>query len=235
MPHAILLKYPGTNCDAETARALEMVGFTTDIVPIAVATTSDVEKSQLVVFSGGFSYGDYVMSGRLAQLVTGSRLGDAIHRHHERGGFTFGICNGFQILTKMGILPQGSLIDNASERFVCRWAHLRVQNSSSPYLQGMPETFELPVAHAEGRFVTLDGDAEAYLAQGNVALTYEENFNGSTLAIAGLQDASGRAFGLMPHPERFIRKEHHYDPDWNGSAEYGWGYWMFRSLAQSMS
>lgn len=235
MPHAILLKYPGTNCDVETSRALELVGFTTDIVPIAVASRADIEKAQLVMFSGGFSYGDYVMSGRLAQLVTESRLGDAIHKHHDRGGFTFGICNGFQILTKLGILPKGSLIDNSSERFVCRWAKLRVQNPTSPYLQGLPEAFELPVAHAEGRLVTFQGDAETYLANGNVALTYEENFNGSTLAIAGLQDASGRAFGLMPHPERFIEKKHHYDPDWNPSEKHGWGYYMFRSLANQLA
>ena len=85
MPHATLLKYPGTNCDVETARALQLVGFTTAIVPIADATRGDVEKSQLLMFSGGFSYGDYVMSGRLAQLVTESKLGDAIQQHHHRG------------------------------------------------------------------------------------------------------------------------------------------------------
>ena len=235
MPHATLLKYPGTNCDAETARALQLVGFTTAIVPIADATVADIEKSQLVTFSGGFSYGDYVMSGRLAQLVTESKLGDAIQNHHARGGYTFGICNGFQILTKLGILPTGSLIDNTSERFVCRWAKLEVKNSSSPYLQGLPDTFELPVAHAEGRFVTFAGDAETYLANGNVALTYADNFNGSTLAIAGLQDPTGRAFGLMPHPERFIQKNHHYDPDWNLTPDYGWGYYMFKSLASALA
>jgi phosphoribosylformylglycinamidine synthase subunit PurQ / glutaminase len=232
--HATLLKYPGTNCDAETARALELVGFTTSIVPIAIASINQIKQSQLVMLCGGFSYGDYVMFGRLAQLVTESKLGDAIQQHHDRGGYTMGICNGFQILTKLGILPTGSLIDNTSERFVCRWAKLNVQNSSSPYLQGLPKSFELPVAHAEGQFVTFPGDAESYLANGNVTLTYEENFNGSTLAIAGLQDSSGRAFGLMPHPERFIQKNHHYDPDWNEAEDYGWGYHMFKSLASSI-
>ena len=202
---------------------------------IADATVAEIEKSQLVMFSGGFSYGDYVMSGRLAQLVTESKLGDAIQNHHARGGFTFGICNGFQILTKLGILPTGSLIDNTSERFVCRWAKLQVKNTSSPYLQGLPAEFELPVAHAEGRFVTFPGDAETYLANGNVALTYADNFNGSTLAIAGLQDPTGRAFGLMPHPERFIQKNHHYDPDWNGDPDHGYGYYFFRSIWREIS
>lgn len=233
MPHATLLKYPGTNCDAETARALELVGFTTSIIPIAIATSTDIKKSDLVMFSGGFSYGDYVMSGRLAQLVTESKLGDAIQVHHARGGYTMGICNGFQILTKLGILPSASLIDNVSERFVCRWAGLKVNHANSPYLQGLPSEFELPAAHAEGRFVTLSDDANHYLSTGNAALTYTDNYNGSTNAIAALQDDSGRAFGLMPHPERFILKNHHYDPDWNAAQE-PWGLQMFRSLAKNI-
>lgn len=238
--HATILYYPGTNCEAETARALQLVGFSTSVVPIAEAQRRDIEQSQLVMLAGGFSYGDYVMSGRLAQLVTQSQLGDALVQHHERGGFTMGICNGFQILTKLGLLPTGSLIDNVSERFVCRWAQLNVVSRSSPYLQGLPESFELPVAHAEGRFVAPDGMAEHYVAQGLAALTYADNYNGSQHAIAALQDATGRAFGLMPHPERFLFKRHHYDPDWsdgNAAASepaMGWGYRMFRSVAQAI-
>ncbi len=241
--HATILYYPGTNCDAETARALQLVGFSTSVVPIAEAERSHIERSQLVMLAGGFSYGDYVMSGRLAQLVTQSQLGDALVRHHEGGGFTMGICNGFQILTKLGLLPTASLIDNVSERFVCRWAQLNVVNPTSPYLQGLPARFELPVAHAEGRFVAPPGMAEQYVAQGLAALTYQDNYNGSQQAIAALQDATGRAFGLMPHPERFVFKRHHYDPDWNGhvggaaAAEegHGWGYAMFRSVAQAIA
>ena len=106
MPHALLLKYPGTNCDVETARALNAAGFSTQVQPIATATPAHVAKAQLVVFSGGFSYGDYVMSGRLAQLETERFLGDALQKHFDNGGFLFGICNGFQILTKLGILPK---------------------------------------------------------------------------------------------------------------------------------
>ena len=124
MPHALLLKYPGTNCDVETERALRAAGFTTQVQPIATATQQHVDKAQLVVFSGGFSYGDYVMSGRLAQLETERFLGDALHKHHANGGFLFGICNGFQILTKLGILPKASLIWNKSERFECMWDKL---------------------------------------------------------------------------------------------------------------
>lgn len=234
MPHALLLKFPGTNCDAETARALQVAGFTTRIQPIATATKKHVDDSQLIVLSGGFSYGDYVTSGRLAQLETERFLGDALREHHANGGFLFGICNGFQILTKLGILPKASLIDNVTERFVCRWVGLKKIASNSPFLQGLPDEFELPAAHAEGRLVTLPGDAERYMKDGLVALTYADNYNGSTEAIAGLQDPTGRAMGMMPHPERFIHPKHHYDPDWNGDAKWGWGYYFFKSLADNI-
>lgn len=234
MPHALLLKFPGTNCDVETARALELAGFTTQVRPIAVATLDDVKKARLVVLSGGFSYGDYVTSGRLAQLETERFLGDALKEHHANGGYLFGICNGFQILTKLGILPKASLIDNVTERFVCRWAGLHKVAQNSPFLQGLPDDFELPAAHAEGRLVTARGDAEQFMKDGLVALTYSDNYNGSTLAIAGLQDATGRALGMMPHPERFVFPKHHYDPDWNGHPTYGWGYFFFRSLADNI-
>ena len=132
MPHALLLKYPGTNCDVETERALRAAGFSTQIQPIATATPEHVAKSQLVVLGGGFSYGDYVTSGRLAQLETERFLGDALQRHHAGGGMLLGICNGFQILTKLGILPDSSLIDNKKERFECVWAKLvKVAKNSS--------------------------------------------------------------------------------------------------------
>jgi phosphoribosylformylglycinamidine synthase I len=229
-PHALLLKYPGTNCDAETARALEAVGFSAEVVPISKATNGLFERAHLVVLSGGFSYGDYVMAGRLAQLETELRLGDTLRDFRNRGGYLLGICNGFQILTKLGLLPEGSLIHNTSGRFICRWAELRKQNDDNPFLQDLPERFELPVAHAEGRFVAPDGLCEEYLARGLVALTYGEDINGSSCAIAGIQDESGRVLGLMPHPERFLFRAHHYDPDWDGDDEWGWGYYFFRSI-----
>ena len=139
-PHALLLKFPGTNCDEETARALECVGFTTDVQPIAVAdATAPLDGTDLVVLSGGFSYGDYVMAGRLAQLEIERRLGDALHGFHNAGGHLLGICNGFQILTKLGILPAGSLVHNISGRYECRWVALKKQIANSPFLSELPE------------------------------------------------------------------------------------------------
>jgi phosphoribosylformylglycinamidine synthase len=231
-PKALLLKFPGTNCDAETARALQTVGFETQVLPIALLEPHALDDAQMVVFSGGFSYGDYVMSGRFAKLATLSKLGEGLKKFVDKGGYALGICNGFQILTQLGLLPEGSLIHNTSGRFICRWAGLK-KNSASPYLSEVPDEFELPVAHAEGRFVGIEDAAGDYVKNGRAALLYTSDVNGSTHQIAGLQDETGRVFGLMPHPERFLWKQHHYDADWSG-AEHGWGYYMFRSAFAAM-
>jgi phosphoribosylformylglycinamidine synthase subunit PurQ / glutaminase len=232
MPHALIIKFPGTNCDAETARALETAGFTAEVLPIALLAPEVLQRTQLVVFAGGFSYGDYVMSGRIAQLITKHKLGEQLKTFVAQGGYAMGICNGFQILTQLDLLPRGSLIHNESGRFICRWVGLK-KNASSPYLNGLPDDFELPIAHAEGRLMTEGSDAQSYVANGRAALLYDEDINGSTAQIAALQDATGRVFGLMPHPERFIAKANHYDADW-AKAEHGWGYYMFKSVHDAM-
>jgi len=239
MPKAILLKFPGTNADAETERALQTVGFTTELIPFAVLERGHFDDADLAVFPGGFSYGDYVMAGRLAQLELTRKLGDTLQAFVARGGHVLGICNGFQILTKVGLLPAGSLVDNTSHRFQCRWVGLKNHRPDNPFLHGLPTEFELPIAHAEGRFVIDPATAQGYLDDGLVPLTYTSDVNGSTHGIAALQDATGRVFGLMPHPERFLRREHHYDQDWapveeGASAElgdtWGWGYTFFKSI-----
>ncbi len=236
-PCALLLKFPGTNCDAETARALEAVGFVTEILPVSALKPEKLVGVSLVVLSGGFSYGDYVMSGRIASLVTEQRIGDTLKDFRDNGGYLLGICNGFQILTQLDLLPSGSLVENASGRFQCQWVRLRSLAPKSPFLAQLPEEFELPIAHAEGRLVTkTPEEAEAHVKGGAAALVYAEDVNGSFGRIAGLQDESGRVFGLMPHPERFLRKRDHYDPDWQGpeEGEWGSGYWLFRSLYQAI-
>jgi phosphoribosylformylglycinamidine synthase len=229
-PHALLIKFPGTNCDAETARALEAAGFTAEVLPVALLEPASLDRAQMIVFSGGFSYGDYVMSGRMAQLITKNRLGGRLKQFVADGGYALGICNGFQILTQLDLLPHASLIHNTSGRFICRWVGLKKSGGkNSPYLSQLPDRFELPVAHAEGRIVTENGDAEKYVKDGRAALLYETDVNGSAAAIAGLQDDTGRVFGLMPHPERFLWKSQHYDRDWKGAeGEWGAGYFLFK-------
>ena len=106
LPHALILKFPGTNCDAETARALKAAGFTAEVLPVALLEPSKVDAAQIIVFAGGFSYGDYVMSGRIAQLITKHKLGDKLRQFVDKGGYAMGICNGFQILTQLDLLPR---------------------------------------------------------------------------------------------------------------------------------
>ena len=135
-----------------------------------------------------------------------------------------------QILPRLGLLPEGALVDNTSGRFTCRWVGLKNVAPENAFLRELPEEIEFPVAHAEGRFVAASGAAERYHEEGLVALSYTRDVNGSQCRIAGLQDITGRVFGLMPHPERFLFKYHHYDPDWNGDPEWGWGYYFFHSI-----
>ncbi len=229
-PHALLLKYPGTNCDEETGRALRLAGFHPRVEMITRVSRESLEGARLVVLSGGFSYGDYVMAGRFAQLETERRIGDAIGEFVRDGGYALGICNGFQILMRLGLLPDGSLIDNTSGRFQCQWAGLEKRCEDSPYLSKVPATFELPVAHAEGRFVAADDKAQEYLEEGYVALQYTEDVNGSAARIAGLQDGSRRVLGLMPHPERFVYAAQHYDREWDGDPQWGWGHYFFEGI-----
>jgi phosphoribosylformylglycinamidine synthase len=144
MPHALLIKFPGTNCDAETARALEADGFTAEVLPVALLDESALDRTQLVVFAGGFSYGDYVMSGRIAQLITKNKLGDRLRKFVDDGGYALGICNGFQILAQMDLLPKASLIHNASGRFMCRWVPLKKNGSKvSPFLSACSADMKL--------------------------------------------------------------------------------------------
>ncbi|MGY8687708.1 MAG: phosphoribosylformylglycinamidine synthase subunit PurQ, partial [Verrucomicrobiales bacterium] len=201
-PNALLLKFPGTNADEETARALREVGFNTRTVPITRVTREDFADTQLGVLSGGFSYGDYVMAARFAELEIERRLGDTLTTFRDNGGYLLGICNGFQILMRLGLLPKGSLVDNVSERFVCKWVPLKKEVTDSPFLHALPENFELPIAHGEGRLVTKnEEDAAAYVKDGLAAITYGEDVNGSYQRIAGMQDSQRRVLGLMPHPE----------------------------------
>jgi phosphoribosylformylglycinamidine (FGAM) synthase-like amidotransferase family enzyme len=155
-------------------------------------------------------------------------LGDAIRRFHDRGGLILGICNGFQVLVRAGLLPGGrsasaTLAHNDSGRFESRWVRLKVRPGPSAFLSGS-EPIELPVAHGEGKFLMVDAaDIDRLESAGQVTLHYADdrgeptqeypaNPNGSSRAIAGICDPSGRIFGLMPHPERFIDPLQH--PRW---------------------
>ena len=232
-PRALVLRAPGTNCDLETAHAFERAGGIARRVHVqALAERPAVaDDYQILCIPGGFSYGDDVASGRILALELVTRLSDMLRRFRDRGGLVIGICNGFQVLLQTGLLlsdeagqRQATLAHNRSGRYVDRWVRLRCQPGNCVFLHGLT-TLELPVAHAEGRFVARsEADLESLAAAGQLPLRYAAdaggvatNPNGSVADVAGSCDPTGRVFGLMPHPERFISATQH--PAWHGRLD----------------
>jgi phosphoribosylformylglycinamidine synthase len=213
---ALVLRAPGTNCDRETARALELAGARVESVHLErlLSATPTLDDFGLLVLPGGFSFGDHLGAGALwAHRL--AALSEGLQRFVADGRPVLGICNGFQALLRLGLLEGGSLAPNASGRFECRWVWMRRPASAhSPLLEGI-DRIALPVAHGEGRFVARDQETLQALAQrGEIALRYcdangEEagypaNPNGSEVAVAALTNAAGNVLGLMPHPERNV-------------------------------
>ena len=190
--------FPGSNCDRDVRWALEgCLGLPTRFL---WHEERDLAGIDAVVLPGGFSYGDYLRCGAIARFAP---LLQAVRDFAANGGPVLGICNGFQVLTEMGLLP-GALTRNRDLHFLCQPADLVVSNPSSPWLQayGLGETITLPIAHGEGRY-QLDAEHLDQLEQeGQVVLRYAHNPNGSVGDVAGLTNAAGNVLGLMPHPER---------------------------------
>lgn len=222
-PRALVLRAAGTNCDPETAYAFELVGCGVDVrhVNELIEAPDGFADYRFLAIPGGFSYGDDVASGRIFANELIHRLGEEILAFVDRGGYAIGICNGFQVLVKSGLLPRlenkleqvATLTDNANGVYTDRWVGLEPVNGRCAWIPD-DEPFELPVAHAEGRF-SAPPETLKQLEDGHqVALRYhpDDNFNGSDGAVAGICDPTGRVFGLMPHPERFLRWENH--PEW---------------------
>jgi len=232
-PRVLILRAPGTNCDVETAFAFEQAGARAESVHINRLLESPALASQfqILCIPGGFSYGDDVAAGRILASRIQHHLAGRLEEFRARGGLILGICNGFQVLIKSGILlepdaqgPTATLTWNDSGKYEDRWVHLAVCGSKSVFLRSI-DTMSLPVAHAEGRFVPRDQDALARLDRAGQlvlkycsrpdnreTLGYPDNPNGSMLNTAGVCDATGRVLGLMPHPERHIDATQH--PRW---------------------
>jgi phosphoribosylformylglycinamidine synthase subunit PurQ / glutaminase len=207
---AIVIAGPGTNRDRDVAWALELAGADPDIVLAGELTTdpSRLDRARLAVVAGGFSYGDALGAGRMLALDLTVGLGAALATFVASGRPLIGICNGFQVLTRAGLLP-GALGHNAGGRFDCRWVELEAEPSSRCiWTAGLPATIHCPIAHGEGRYVHPDPDGLA--AAGQVALRYRgTNPNGSVADIAGVCDPTGRVLGLMPHPENHVVPRQH--------------------------
>jgi phosphoribosylformylglycinamidine synthase len=229
----LMLRAPGTNRDVDTRLAFEQAGAEVDsaLVTELFRREKKFAEYHVAVIPGGFTYGDDISAGKIMANEIRLKLGDDINKFVTDGRLVLGICNGFQVLVKTGILPgiKGqsaqpvTLTNNDSGKFECRWVYLKV-NEKSPcvFTKGMRSMY-VPIAHGEGKLVAEPGMAEKlnivvqYVNEkGKTQAGYPYNPNGSVYDIAGICDASGRIFGLMPHPEDFIRGTQH--PHWTREA-----------------
>ena len=261
-PNVCVLRAPGTNCDLETAHAFELCGARAERVHVfrLLENPAQLANYQMLCVPGGFSYGDDIGAGVIFAKQLQGRLGDALGEFLQADKLALGICNGFQVLVKAGILPGGAsswppqadaqpsatLTWNRNGKYTAVWTKLQVTSPRSVFLRGI-DTFELPVAHAEGRIAVrgpavLDNwksseqIALRYLPQSGAAngdpeavLPFPDNPSGSVANVAALSDPSGRVLGLMPHPERFIHATQH--PQWtrHGLKGDGAGLALFKN------
>ena len=204
MKSAVIV-FPGSNCDRDMAVALEQV---TGHAPAMVwhRDTRLPDGLDIVAVPGGFSYGDYLRSGAMAAQSPVMR---AVVQAAGRGVSVLGVCNGFQVLTEVGLLP-GVLIRNAGIRFVCRDVALTVTNSQSIFTSryDQDELLSVPVAHHDGNYFADAATLDRLEGDGRVAFRYAESVNGSARDIAGVLNAEGNVLGMMPHPERMIEAAH---------------------------
>ncbi len=222
-PRALVVSAPGTNRDNDVAYALSLAGAEPVRLPLSVLIRRPQRllDAQMVVFAGGFSHADALGAGALAGLEVERSLSEDLRAFAASGRPVLGICNGFQILVRSGLLP-GSLVRNADGRFICRWVTLEpVASTLCAWTSGIDEPIDCPVAHGEGRYLADDNVVGAH-----TALRYSDatNPNGSSGDAAGVTDASGMVLGLMPHPENHVLERQH--PRWHRGEH--------RNLARSL-
>ncbi|HET7760300.1 MAG TPA: phosphoribosylformylglycinamidine synthase subunit PurQ [Gaiellaceae bacterium] len=199
-PAIAVVTFPGSNDDRDAALALDRLGA--DARAVWHAERDLPGDTAGVVLPGGFSYGDYLRCGAIARFAP---VMQAVARFAHGGGLVLGICNGFQVLCEAGLLP-GALRPNASLEFVCRDVRLCLERADTPFTaRAEPgQTLTIPIKHGEGCYFADDGLLADLDRNGQVALRYEENPNGSVAAIAGVTNERGNVFGLMPHPEHAV-------------------------------
>lgn len=201
---AAVITFPGSNCDRDLAVALKAAGA--EVSRVWHKDDALPQGTDLVAVPGGFSFGDYLRCGAIAAR---SPVASAIRAHAERGGYVLGVCNGFQVLTELGLLP-GALMRNAGLTFLCKDAPLRVAARDNPFLSAFSDAEEitLPIAHHDGNY-QIDAEGLARLkSEGRIALTYRAPVNGSVADIAGVLSENRRVLGMMPHPERAAEAAH---------------------------
>jgi phosphoribosylformylglycinamidine synthase I len=218
---AAVIVFPGSNCDRDLAVAFRAAGA--DVSMVWHKDDALPPGTDIVGVPGGFSFGDYLRCGAIAAQ---SPVSGAIRAHAARGGLVLGICNGFQVLTEMGLLP-GALMRNAGLNFICKPVALTVASTDSPftaaYAPGARVTF--PIAHHDGNYVADAATLDRLEGEGRVAFRYVANPNGAARDIAGVLSDNGRVLGLMPHPERAVDAGH-------GGTD---GQALFRGLVAQLS
>ncbi len=260
-PRVIVLRTAGTNCDNETAFAFTASGAEAELVhvnEIARERTKSLEQYHILAIPGGFTYGDDIASGKILANELRFKIDEKLQEFVADGKLVIGICNGFQVLVKAGLLPnitgnfqtiEATLTLNDSNKFEDRWVYLarpktvdQRPKTKCIWTKGIDKIIRLPVAHGEGKFIPKDSSALNTLKRdGLVALEYvdangakkgyPQNPNGSVENIAGICDKSGRVFGLMPHPERHI--SFYQSPSWTrkkgAGRTRGDGFLIFRN------
>lgn len=221
-PRAMILTGYGINCDEETRYAFEWAGAQAEIVHLndLIQGKKKLEDYHILAFPGGFSYGDHLGSGNAFANKMKNKMWDSLQQFVKDEKLIIGICNGFQIMANLGLVPaqqnkygekQVALMHNDNHRYTCRWVDIQAKNDSV-WLKGM-DKMSIPIAHGEGKLIASDEVMQRLQSHNQIAFQYipgkissEQNLpynpNGSTNDIAGITDESGRILGLMPHPER---------------------------------
>ena len=234
-PKIIILRTAGTNCDKETKFAFDLAGGKAELVHINEIASSRIDLSsyQILAIPGGFSYGDDVAAGKILANELTFKLKEQITKFIKQGKLIIGICNGFQVLVKAGILSVDSLfkqdislINNDSGKFEDRWTYLKAQNKKCVWARDLPEVVYFPVAHGEGKFFLPDHSIlddgrmgklmpVRYVDDTNdITQEYPFNPNGSRMGVAGICSEDGRHLAMMPHPERaFLPWQCHWIPE----------------------
>jgi phosphoribosylformylglycinamidine synthase len=222
--------FPGSNCDHDAFHVLSNVAR--QPVTFLWHESHELENCDAIIVPGGFAFGDYLRTGAIARF---SPVMESVTRFANSGGLVLGICNGFQVLCEAGLLP-GALMRNAGLKFICRWVHIRVETTATPYTQACSrgEVLRVPIAHMEGNYFCDAAMLERLRREERIVFRYCEpggevtaaaNPNGALDNIAGICNEGRNVLGLMPHPERASEGE-------LGSAE---GFRIFQSLVGAMT
>jgi phosphoribosylformylglycinamidine synthase len=255
----LILRTAGTNCDYETQSAFELCGVDVDRIHISalIEKKGKIFEYDILVLPGGFSYGDDIASGKILSNEIKNKLGDEVKKFALSGNPVIGICNGFQVLVKIGLLPYPELFTqistlsyNDNNKFECRWVYLKTKNkvnneSNCIWTKNLPDIISLPVAHGEGKFIpknksvlnSLNKNSQIvfrYSSRNGGIPKYPLDPNGSVENIAGVCNKKGNVFGLMPHPERYVFNLQHPSRK-KDDDKCAWGRVIFQNAVDFVS